>query len=322
VRCNVPYCELILVLLLSAVPGCSWRWWTPPPAAIQAPQVFYGQPTLEQVVGQLNANTARVAYLASDSASVSVGGGMLPPLRASLSLQPPARLRFRAETPLTGTEMDLGSNDELFWIWIRRNRPSAVYFARHDQFQNSQLGQILPIQPQWLSETLGLIRLVPTDQIEGPYSRASGLMELRIRDTTGQGSTKIVVLDGTYGWLRELHTYDGQGRLLASAMASKHRYYPLGAPDQGISLPHHIDVQLPTAQLSFQLDVDLYSINPPYGANPQLWLMPQIEGSPPINVAATGGSSPGQAGIAPPPHRLPPYDQSASGIHYRGYSRR
>ena len=42
-----------------------------------------------------------------------------------------ARCGCRRRTALTGPEVDLGSNDELFWFWVRRNEPPAVYFARH-----------------------------------------------------------------------------------------------------------------------------------------------------------------------------------------------
>ena len=54
-------------------------------------------------------------------------GGAFPRLRASVAFQRPRRFRLRADTGLTGTELDLGSNDDLFWFWVRREQPPAMY---------------------------------------------------------------------------------------------------------------------------------------------------------------------------------------------------
>ena len=45
----------------------------------------------------------------------------------------PRRVRLQAETSATGPEVDLGSNEEVFWFWVNRNEPPAVYFDRHSQ---------------------------------------------------------------------------------------------------------------------------------------------------------------------------------------------
>ncbi len=52
--------------------------------------------------------------------------------------------------------LDVGSNSELFWFWVREAPTRAVLFSRHDQFAQSAAAQILPIEPTWLPEALGL----------------------------------------------------------------------------------------------------------------------------------------------------------------------
>ena len=56
------------------------------------------------------------------------------PHRLSAAAQLPPQGRYG----LTGPEVDLGSNDQFFWFWIKRSQPPAVYFCRHDQFPTSQ----------------------------------------------------------------------------------------------------------------------------------------------------------------------------------------
>ena len=64
-------------------------------------------------------------------------------------------------TGLTGPELDLGSNDEVFWFWVRREQPPALYYCRHDQFAASPARQTLPIQPEWLIEAMGIAPFDP-----------------------------------------------------------------------------------------------------------------------------------------------------------------
>src|SRR5208283_907331 len=82
------------------------------------PQVLGPAPTLEEVTGRVNANTATVASVQAQQGTLSITGA--PSLPMNLAMQPPLNFRVRASTVLTGPELDLGSNPELFWIWVRR----------------------------------------------------------------------------------------------------------------------------------------------------------------------------------------------------------
>ncbi|HID77162.1 MAG TPA: hypothetical protein EYP56_14345 [Planctomycetaceae bacterium] len=151
-------------LLVAATAGCAWlnrpSPWTPPP-------VFTAQPTLEQVIAAVNANSSRIQSFATERATLSGPG--IPTLRASIVFQRPRRFRLRGETGLSGPELDVGSNDELFWIWIRRSQPKALYHCRHDQFAASPVRQSLPIQPDWLIQALGVVEFDPALPHQGPF---------------------------------------------------------------------------------------------------------------------------------------------------------
>lgn len=276
-------CRLALVVIVISAGGASCprrsRSVGPP-----APVVLSGPPTAEQIIQVVNANTARVQQLQTTGATLSVSG--MPSLRTSVALDRPLRFRLRAGTGLTGNELDLGSNEELFWMWAKRDDPAAVYYARHEQFRRSAVPDIMPVPPQWLIEALGLIELDPHAAYAGPFSRGSGRIELRTTVPTPHGSlTKVLVIDDQRGHVLQQHVYDGAGQLLASALSSQYSYNPV----HQVSLPHQVDIQLPPAQLAFTLQVDRYAINQLHADPGQLWSIPQVAGHPYVDLTQMNG---------------------------------
>ncbi|MCH2115010.1 MAG: hypothetical protein MK171_08890 [Pirellulales bacterium] len=268
------------------------------PIGPPAPEVLTAGASLEQVIAAVNHNSARVQSYQTEDASISVHGLTgVPALRGHIAMQRPSRLRLVASAgfAFAGREFDLGSNDELFWFWVKRNDPPAFYFSRHDQFVDSAAQQVMPIDPQWLIDALGLSQFSTSDQHEGPLPRRDGTLEIRsmMQTRTGQ-MTKSTVIDSRRAWVLEQHIYDASGALLASATARSHRYYP----ELGASLPQTVDINLPAAQLALSIDVGTVRMNT-LSANSELWSLPAISGYPQIDLgSAPSGSIPaiGRAG--------------------------
>lgn len=261
-------------------------WFQPPP-----PVAFPTPPTVDDIVRVVNSNSAPVQQLSSDSAYLTVAG--FPPLRANLDVERPKRFRLRAS--LIGPEVDVGSNDELFWVWIKQSPEPGILYARHDAFARSPLRQQLPIDPSMLTEALGLVQLDPLAQYEGPVAGPTGELEIRTRITTPQGElTRAYVIHPSYGWVLQQHVYDPRGQLLASARASRHRY----DPNTGVALPQHVELSAPSADLVLTLSVAGYRINQPVGNPDLLWSLPQMEGYPLLDITdpRTFGSAPPSVG--------------------------
>ncbi len=275
---------LLLVLLVAPICGC-----LPPfvrqPVGDPAPVVFASpQPTKEEVINVVNANSYRIRQLQSESATLRVPG--LPAMRANLAVELPRRFRLSTNIwGLPGTGLDLGSNEELFWVWIEQSQPRAVYYARHDDFARSPARQNIPIEPDWLIEALGVVVLDPAGIHEGPFWRNANQMEIRSRIPTPAGDmTKTTVVHSRYGWILEQHVYDSTGQLIASARASEHRFYAA----TGVTLPHRLELELAPgqpSQMSLKIDVSSYLINRLYGDPSQLWSIPQPRGVPLVNIA-------------------------------------
>lgn len=268
---------LLLLLFIVATSGASCpqmvQQYAGPPPALQPGA------SLAQVIEVVNRNNGQIHTVFTNEATLT-GPGM-PSLRASVAMQQPRRFRLRAETGLTGPEVDLGSNDELFWIWIRRNEPKALYFCRHAEFTGSAAQRSMPIEPQWLIEALGVATFDPVDQHEGPFPRPGGNLEIRTtRQTPAGPAMKITVIDGRQGWILAQHVYDAAGTLTASAVASRHRRDPL----TGLTMPRTIDIQCPAAQFSMRVDLGNVQINRQLPGADQLWAMPYYEGYPTVDL--------------------------------------
>ena len=139
---------------------------TPGPAA---PQVLVEGASREQIIAAVNQNSSRIQSLTVTGATITIPDMMgLPLLNGNIAAERPGRFRLTAGTAVTGQEIDLGSNDELFWMWVRRNTPPAVYFCRHAQFANSNIRQMMPVEPSWLLAALGMVDIDPASVFDGP----------------------------------------------------------------------------------------------------------------------------------------------------------
>src|SRR5262245_64267718 len=102
-----------LVILISL--GCRSHAWLRRAGGDPPPIAFSALPSPIEAVSAVNANTQRVQSLQTQGATLSIPGA--PSVNAEITIERPRRLRLRAKTQLTGPELDLGSNDELFWLW-------------------------------------------------------------------------------------------------------------------------------------------------------------------------------------------------------------
>lgn len=291
--------------------GCALWPWSRQPDPSLPPVAFSGVPTFEEAAAVINANSDRVQQLQTDEASIRAEG--LPALQANLAFQRPRNFRMTAELfQFTGREIDIGSNEELFWFWLQRNDPPAVFFARHDVYQQSPVRHLLPVEPHWLIDALGLVRLEPNLVHEGPIMVQPDRFEIHTRIPAAQGELRRVLqVNAEYGWIEQQTLYDTQGRVIAAASAANHRFYP----NEGVTLPHQIQIQMAPGQpneLKFELVIRSYFVNRMYAAEGQLWSMPQDVG--PVVDITSGGTMPVRSPAPTPP---PAYYQPQMGL--RGY---
>ena len=311
---------LTLALLATASSGCTWlrsfRVFQPQ-VANPPPVVFQGNPTRDQVIAAVNANTARVQTLKSEGTMTLAG---LPALHAEIAVERPQKFRFRAGTQLFGPKVDLGSNEELFWFWVQLSPQPGVFYARHDQFAVSSARQMIPLEPRELIQALGLVELDPVGQVEGPVPLGSDQLELRVRTPSPAGDfTRMLYLHHQYAWVLEQHLYGPRGEHLATTKASEFEFDPIA----GVSLPREISVQVPDGQLAFGLSLSRHTINQPGLVAPDTFELPQdqLANYPFYDIASPNFVPPGGAPAQPTSTVPPRTSEINSGYpeRYRGY---
>ncbi len=270
---------LIVGVVLLAASGASCPRVIPPANDLFARPVLPPAPSLEQIITAVNGNSQQIQTFSTHRASINGPG--FPALRASVFFERPRRFRLRAETALTGPELDLGSNDELFWIWVRRNQPQALYYCRHELYSTSQARQVLGIDPDWLVEAVGITQFDPSLPHQGPFALPNNRYEIRtIRETPDGPTTKVTIVDGSQAFVLEQHLLDPRGQLVASAITSQHRRDPLTM----LVLPRIVDIRWPKSQLTLRIDLGNVEINRQPPNSPELWTLPSYEGWPAVDL--------------------------------------
>jgi hypothetical protein len=244
------------------------------------PRTLPANPSLEQIIATVHDNTQRVrSYMAPQAVLVVPG---VPRLSARLACEPPRRFRLQAQTSITGPELDIGSNDDLFWIWLRQHQPPITAFCRHDQYARSQARRLLPIRADWMPELLGLVNFRPEDSHEGPFPLPDGRLEIRSRlDAGGEPVVKSTILDGTTGLIAEQHLFTPAGERLASVRTTRYRVDAAS----GAALPHLVEVSWPASGVDFKLELTAITVNGPSPDPAQLWQMPAYPGYEPVDLA-------------------------------------
>lgn len=242
----------------------------PPPPSLSE------TPGLEEIAEVLN-RTDSIQQLSTNSASVDVlSMPALPSLSATIHLQRERQFRLRASLPvILGSGLDLGSNDELFWFEVPEGMSRTLYYARHQEYREQLHRAILPVDPTWLIEAIGLVHLDPETVVAGPVRRPDGRLEIRNTMTMPNGVyQRVCYVQHPGGYVTHQFLYAPEGRLVAASEATNHRFYEA----HRCALPHRIRFELLPAEgppLSMQIDVGSYLVNQLLSDEAGLFMMPQ-----------------------------------------------
>jgi hypothetical protein len=212
-------------LCLTMAVGCAPESWMRKPTPSDVESVSTGNPTAEPLLNYLNAEAHKIQSFQCErlelQARAQGGGGNVS---GYLYCRAPHDFRLRGKA-MGMDEVDMGSNDEEFWFWIKRASPN-LYHCSYRDFQQGGVRLPFPFQPEWIAEALGMGQYTgnPADYHVQRVGPGGNKIELTRTITSPQGQpvTKVTVCN--FNKVRpptpqilEHRLQDAQGKVICSA---------------------------------------------------------------------------------------------------------
>jgi len=240
----------------------------------------------------LDMQKSRAQLVKQLQASVSVKMTGAPKIKGTIQVEFPERLRLKAGfLGLSELGVDVGSNDELFWIWVKASsseQPEVMYYAEHGDYDRSTLRLSIPLDPKWLLDGLGLSQFSAQDRHVGPFARPDGKIELMTEKQSPAGLQRVVTLfDARSFVIVQQALYNSEDKLVAYMNSSDHQ--AVNTNGQSIDVPKKIKIVVvegngETAGMTIQLG--RISLDPLYGDPRKMWSLPRADGVPKVNLAS------------------------------------
>lgn len=240
-------------------------------------------PRVEEVVAHLNQNTERIQSWRANRVRITADGWLLS---GTIAVEKGRHLRLEV-TSMRGKEVDLGSNDERFWVWSRDMDPGFVT-CKHENLERAREMVGIPFEPDWLMQALG-VESIPTTGVtmqSDPANEHVRLVE-HIVSAHGQPLRRAVVVDLKKGIVVEHSLYNYNSVPIATAKLSDHRH----DKDSGVVLPHRVVIELPQNKMAMTMCLSGVQVNP-NSIPSTVWEMPHIRDCQVVNLDAgipTGG---------------------------------
>jgi hypothetical protein len=234
-------------------------------------------PPLDEVVSHLNRNTDRIQCWQANRVLVKYDKWSF---NGMIAVEKGRHLRLIV-TSLRGNEVDLGSNDERFWVWSREMDPPFVT-CKHENMDAARHQMGIPFEPDWLMQALGVAPL-PTSGVtmETDPTNEQARLEEKILSAHGLPLRRDILIDLKRGIVIEHSLYSYDGVRIARAKLTDHRLDKAS----GVVLPHKVVLDWPQNKLSLTLTLGDVRINSAAIAS-RLWEMPETSNSQVVHLDA------------------------------------
>jgi hypothetical protein len=222
-------------------------------------------PSLEALVGYLDGNAQRVKLLRCEELDLTCSQGIQSVgLRGKMMCQRPRNFLMSADH-WGKTEVDIGSNDNEFWYWLRRGDPYQVHCTYKDLYDGKVRRLPFPFQPEWVIETMGLGSYGPPSRYERD-TKDPETIKLVEHTHSPQGTPvrKVIVFRRRTAQGREAQVTDyllldeATGSEICAAHVSQVQI------DRGTNaiLPYRVDMRWPEMKLKMTMKFDGVTVNP------------------------------------------------------------
>jgi hypothetical protein len=207
--------------------------------------------------------------------NVSIPGQLIPGLNNGMVVCGQANnFRMNAKLAVGGTQLDVGSNAQEMWMYVKHSDPQYLYCS-HAEFP--QVQQRLPVkfEPNWVLQALGMATYDPNRDYTIEPSPRRGAYYLRYTDTTATGEKVLKVTEFAAGTMTGANpqvrghyvmTADERRVMIAAARILKVSEHTVGTdPVSGgpavVQLPTEVSLEWPQEKVKMDLQLSQIKVN-------------------------------------------------------------
>jgi hypothetical protein len=232
------------------------------------PEQSVGPVTAANLVDYLNGHARDLQALQCNGLSVEANANGQPgTVQGYLVCRQPRDFRMVGKA-FGAEEVDIGSNPEEFWFWIKRAEPHPhVYYCKYADLK-AGVRLPFPFQPDYIAEALGMATYGPPSEYQ--LLRRGDTVELVQNVTTPQGqpARKVTVFayyrqTGTAPQIREYRLEYPNGKLICSArILEVRRQKPYRDSETDVWYPSKVVLTCPDEKLEIRLSLKDVTVNP------------------------------------------------------------
>jgi hypothetical protein len=294
----------LLLLLVALIPlaGCtSLKEWMERDRQKGTGELQKVQP--EQLTAYINDQASRMQSLSADVRVAPYSEGFRLPTTLTGNLAASQPRNFRMTAGAMAAKVDLGSNDDQFWVYVTGAGAGPMYvFASHTDFKDGKVkipGNI-PFEPDWVMQALGMMPLPPGNQYSAPppdQKNRTYTLSWPAVTPNGTSIVKEIVFDGddaTIGNKPQVKKHivrNAQNKVICSAEIKSVKTVQLTTTNPRTGLP--LTVQYPTRvvlkweEQKFEMDLELSGgkVNEPLAPGSTAFVRPNISGTTAVDLA-------------------------------------
>lgn len=287
-------------------PGCTWLEGLKPSSS-KSPTTPLEQRPAESFARYLNEQANAIDSISYEDVSVTVGtGGIIEPdLSAYIECSKPRSFRMKASHALQSGQLDVGSNDEKFWMYVRhvpKGQPQYVY-ASHADLASGRASLPIPFDPDWVYMALGMSGVDDPSKAtrEIDQNRREYILSYPARTPQGYTVKKMTCFAGDdqkgnspqVKWHAVVDPKTNKS--IATADITKVKRMEITNPKTGqfalVAIPTEVKLNFngpDNQKLKLDLTLRRERVNPTYSAAQMTHLFqmqPEINGATPVNLA-------------------------------------
>jgi len=257
----------LILLSTFTLSGCKWMERESRPVPVTPKNTIQGAPTVDNLVGYLNKQADRLTSLESNDVSLTayVQKQRMPGLTGFMVCEKGRNFRLTGDA-LGSQYVDIGSNNNQFWFWVKDGEAPLYYCSYSDYEKGVKLP--LPFQPEWVVQALGMAKYDPAKQYQVDVKQNT--YEL-IENTTVQGQPVRKVTVFAAGQLRDENQprvighiiQDANGKTICHATIKYVRTARYRTPEgeSTVQYPSEILLEWPAEQMSMKMQIGKATVN-------------------------------------------------------------